>query len=124
MALFYLLLLIFLVFGAVGAVIYFFTDMTQKVKYTILITLIIGWSLIAIYSYYQNKKRLYIDKIYYEYNQGKELLCEDPFGEKVKVSKKYFNFVSGTLVFVGKEDTKYDGLIVPLEKCKVIDEKG
>jgi len=122
MALFYLLLLILLVFGAVGAVVYFFTDMSQKIKYTILVTLVIGWGLIAIYSYYQNKKRLYIDKIFYEFNQGKELLCKDPFGEEVKVHKNYFNFVSGTLVFVGKENTKFDGLIVPLEKCKVLDE--
>ncbi len=118
MAFFYLLLAILLIFGVVGAVVYFFTDMAQKLKYTILASLLLGWSLVAIYSYYQNKKRIVIDRLYYEYNQGQVLKCKDPFGEIVKVDKRHFNFVSGTLVFVGKEGTKFEGLVVPIESCK------
>ena len=119
MAFFYLLLAILLIFGVVGAVVYFFTDMTKQLKYTILSALLLGWVLVAVYSYYQNQKRIRIDKLYYEFNHGKVLVCEAPFGEKVKVDKEHFNFVSGTLVFMGKEGTKYEGLVVPIDSCEV-----
>ncbi len=121
MAFFYLLLAILLIFGVVGAVVYFFTDMTKQLKYTILSALLLGWILVAIYSYYQNQRRILIDKLYYEFSHGKVLECEAPFGEKVKVKRDRFNFVSGTLVFMGKEGTEVEGLVVPIDSCKVVD---
>ena len=123
MAFFYLLLAILLIFGVVGAVVYFFTDMAQKLKYTILASLLVGWALVAVYSYYQNQKRLLVDKLYYEFNLGKPLRCLDPFGQEVVVRKNDFNYVNGTLVFVGKVGTRYNGLVVPIERCKVLDGK-
>jgi hypothetical protein len=118
-AFFYLLLLLLLIIGVVGAVLYIFTDMTQRVKHIIFFSLVLGWILIAIYSYYQNKKRVYLDMLYYNYIHGKELQCFTPFDERVAVDKKRFDFISGTLVFIGKEGSKLEGLIVPLENCKL-----
>jgi hypothetical protein len=57
--------------------------------------------------------------LYFEYNHGKTLECKDPFGKVVKVNKKNFDFVSGTMVFLGKEGSPYEGLVVPIEGCKV-----
>ena len=119
MAFFYLLLAILLIFGVVGAIVYFFTDMTKKLKYTILSALLLGWVLVAVYSYYQHQKRLFIDKLYYEYSHGKKLLCKTPFGQRVVVDNKNFNFISGTLVFMGKEGSKFEGLVVPIDSCTV-----
>ncbi|NPA63516.1 MAG: hypothetical protein GXO16_00940 [Epsilonproteobacteria bacterium] len=119
MAFFYLLLAVLLLFGMIGAIVYFFTDMTKQLKYTILSALVLGWILVAIYSYYQNQKRILIDKLYYEFSHGRVLECEAPFGERVKVDKNSFNFVSGTLVFVGKEGSSYEGLVVPIDSCKL-----
>ena len=119
MAFFYLLLILLLVFGAIGAIVYFFTDMASRMKYTVLAALVLGWLLVAGYSYYQNKKRIYHDMLLFEYNHGKVLECNDPFGKVVEVQKKNFDFISGTMVFMGKEGSPYAGLVVPIEKCRV-----
>ena len=117
MALFYLLIFLLLLFGLIGGIVYFFTDLADRLKWVILSSLIAGWLLVAGYSYYQNKERIYHDMLYYNYTQGKILQCLDPYGKKVAVDKKHFDFVSGTMVFVGKG--KFEGLVVPLEQCKV-----
>ena len=118
MAFFYLLIALLLVFGIVGAIVYFFTDLTNRLKYTILASLILGWSLVAGYSYIQSKRRIYHDMLYYRFMHGKVLLCKDPFGKEIAVDRDHFNFVSGTMVFVGKERSPYEGLIVPIDRCK------
>ncbi len=118
MAFLYLTLLLLLFFGVLGAVVYFFTDLTNRAKYIILATLIMGWTAIAIYSAYQHHKRIIHDMLYYEYTHGNPLICKTPFGQKVTVDKKNFNFVSGTMVFVGKEGTSYEELVVPMDSCK------
>ncbi len=98
--------------------IYFVTTIGIRMKYFIITTLFIVWGMIFTYNYYQDKKRIYIDKIYYLFMHNKNLVCKDPFGQKVTVNRKNFNFVSGTLVFIGKEKSPYEGLVVPAEKCK------
>ncbi len=118
MAFFYLLLFLLLLFGVVGAVVYFFSDLTSRTKYTILAALILGWLLIASYSYYQNKKRIRHDRLYYLFIHGKSLHCTAPFGQKVEVNKTNFNFVSGTMVFLGKEKSPYAELVIPMDRCE------
>ncbi|BAF70371.1 hypothetical protein [Nitratiruptor sp. SB155-2] len=119
MALLYFLLFLLLIFAIIAAVIYFFGTFASRIKYVLLFALLVGWIAIAGYSYYQHKKTVYLDKIYYEYLHSKTLQCRDTFGIQRKVNKKSFNFISGTLVFMGKEGTKYEGLVVPIDSCKV-----
>ncbi|SMC09979.1 hypothetical protein [Nitratiruptor tergarcus] len=118
MAFFYFILFLLLIFAIIGAVIYFFTELTSRIKYFILAGLLVGWAAIFAYSYFQNKKRIERDKIYYEYLHDKYITCIDPFGKKVIVNKQNFNFVSGTLVFMGKEGSRYEGLVISIDKCK------
>ncbi len=118
MSLIYFLLFIFILVLAVAGLIYYVTAISMRMKYFIIATLFIAWAAIFSYSYYQNKKRIYIDKIYYLFMHDKNLVCKDPFGQDVMVNRDGFNFVSGTLVFMGKEKSPYEGLVVPAEKCK------
>ena len=118
MAFVYFLLFLLLIFALIGGVIYFFTEFTSRIKYFILAALVIGWMAIFAYTYTQNQKRIARDRIYYNFIHQKPLLCKDPFGKEVVVRSDYFDFVSGTLVFVGKEGTKYEGLVVSIDSCK------
>ena len=118
MSIIYFLLFILILVFAIAGLIYYVTAISMRMKYFIIATLFIAWAAIFVYSYYQNKKRIYIDKIYYLFMHDKDLECVDPFGQKVIVNRKNFNFVSGTLVFVGKEKTPFEGLIIQVEKCK------
>ena len=118
MSLLYFLLFILILVFAIAGLIYYVTAISMRMKYFIIATLFIAWAAIFAYSYYQNKKRIYIDKIYYLFVHNKDLECVDPFGQKVIVNKDGFNFVSGTLVFVGKEKSPYEGLVISAESCK------
>jgi len=118
------LLFLLVVFGVIGGVVHYFTDFGKRVKYSILIALALGWLAIAAYSYYQNQKRIYHDMLYYHYKQGETLVCKAPFGAEVEVDRTRFDFISGTLVFVGREGTPYEGLVVPLEECRLKEERG
>jgi len=113
-AFFYLLIFLLLIFAILGIVIYFFTELTKRLKITIVLSLILGWALIFRYSLYQDKKRKYHEMLLFKFNHGKTLICKD-----VNITKEKFNFVSGTLVFVGKEKTEFEGLVVPIEGCEV-----
>ena len=118
MAFFYFILFLLFIFAVIAIVIYFFTELTSRIKYFILAGLLLGWIAIFVYSYLQNQKRIKRDRIYYEYLHDKNITCIDPFGKKVVVNKKSFNFVSGTLVFMGKEGSKYEGLVVSIDSCE------
>lgn len=50
------------------------------------------------------------------FNQGKKLECNG-----IIVSQKEFNFVSGTLSFIGKPNTPYHGSTLSLEWCNELD---
>ncbi len=114
MAFFYLLIFLLLIFGIIGAVVYFFTELTKRLKMAIVLSLVLGWFLIFVYSLYQDGKRKKHEVLLFNFRHGKNLICN-----KVKVSKKEFNFISGTLVFVGKEGSEVEGLVVPLDRCEV-----
>ncbi|MRJ02560.1 MAG: hypothetical protein GXO19_04930 [Epsilonproteobacteria bacterium] len=124
MALFYLLLALLLLFGIVGGVVYFFTDIADQLKYIILGSLIVGWGLTALYSYHQQKERIYHERLYFEYNHGKDLLCRDPFGKEITVNRRLFNFNTGTMVFFGRDGTEVAGLVIPIDRCRVKEGDG
>ncbi len=122
MAFLYFTLFLVLLFLLIGAVIYFFTNFASRIKYFFLATLFLGWVAIFLYSYVQNQKRIVRDRLLYEFRHDVHLTCVDSFGKRVQVDKEHFDYISGTQVFIGKEKTPYEGLVVPIESCK--DERG
>ncbi len=122
MAFIYFTLFLVLLFLLIAAVIYFFTNFASRIKYFVLAGLLLGWIAIFIYSYAQNQKRLARDRLLYAHRHEANLTCIDSFGKKVQVGKQYFDYISGTQVFVGREKTPYEGLVVPIESCK--EERG
>ncbi len=36
-----------------------------------------------------------------------------------KINNKSFNFISGTLVFVGQDTSDFKGQIIPLDECEL-----
>ena len=48
------------------------------------------------------------------FNRDKTIICNE-----IKVNKKDFSFISGTLVFVGKEKSDFQGTMIPLSECKL-----
>ena len=117
MAFFYLLIFLLLLFGIVGVVVYFFTELTQRLKMTILLSLLLGWLLVFGYTLLQDRKRGLHEKLLFAFNHGKNLICKS-----LQVDKTNFNFVSGTLVFVGKEGSKFEGLVIPIDECRLPNE--
>jgi len=117
-AFFYLLIFLLLLFALIGVVLYFFTGVTKKIKFMIILSFLIGWFLIFTYTLYQNKKRDYHKLLLYHFKHGKVLICED-----INITKDKFNFVDGTLTFVGKEESEFDGIIIPIDKCKIKDKR-
>lgn len=53
-------------------------------------------------------------KIMNVFNIGKTISCN-----QIDINKTNFNFISGTLVFMGKEKTDFYGQMISLDKCKL-----
>ena len=73
--------------------------------------------LIAIISIFTNNQRnteKNYAKIVNIFNRDKTIICDS-----IKVHKKDFNFISGTLVFMGKEKSDFKGQIIPLDECQI-----
>lgn len=49
------------------------------------------------------------------FTQGQTFSCDE-----ADVNSSFFNFVFGTMTFVGKAKTPYEGVIVPASRCKVL----
>ncbi|WP_200762459.1 hypothetical protein [Nitrosophilus alvini] len=113
MAFLYIAIILLLVVTLIGIVFILYTDMGKKFKIVILAAALTGWGMIYFYNSYQEDARERHKKILFDYEHGKEIRCGDTV-----VSKDKFNYVSGTMVFVGKEESEYAGLVVPLDKCK------
>ncbi|MGD9596586.1 hypothetical protein [Wolinella succinogenes] len=47
------------------------------------------------------------------FRQGKSLQCQE-----YRVNQEHFNFVSGTLSFIGKANTPYHGITLSIETCQ------
>ncbi len=114
MAFFYLLLFSLLIFGIIGVVVYFFTGLTKRLKIAIALSLFSGWLLVFGFTIYQDKTRERHKELLYAFEHQKALWCKGYL-----VDKKNFNFVSGTMVFVGREKTPYEGLTISIDECEI-----
>ncbi len=71
-------------------------------------------ALIAFFTYLQdssNEKNLEVMKAF---GRGEVVLCKNQ-----EVSKEEFNLVTGTLVFVGKKNSKMQDIVISVEDCIV-----
>jgi hypothetical protein len=73
-----------------------------------LLFLIIGYSML------QNRSESKNIEVLLAYNQNRAITCKD-----VALTNKEFNYVSGTLSFVGKDSSSYRGLVLSIEDCKI-----
>ncbi|MDE6886739.1 MAG: hypothetical protein K2P17_06855 [Helicobacteraceae bacterium] len=106
--------IIILVAILVGLFLYFtFKNKVTKKNGIILgFIFIIILALIIIYTTLQDRNNKKQIDLIFSFNQGKELQCGD-----LIVQNKNFNFISGTLSFVGKKKTKFEDKIIPIEEC-------
>lgn len=79
-----------------------------------LIVLAIG---IGIFTLQQDKNAAYLTQLTQSFLQGETLFCERN-ANLLEVNNKSFNFISGTLTLMGKDDSKHKRVIIPLKACK------
>ncbi|PAF41310.1 hypothetical protein [Helicobacter sp. 11S03491-1] len=113
------LLAIFLVLLLTLALLYFilrdFGVITPKQKLISLSTLIVFGILIALYSYFQSQSDRKDFMLQTAFKRGESLECNG-----IIINKENFNLVTGTLSFIGKKNTPMNNIIVPLDKCNII----
>lgn len=68
----------------------------------------------GIYTLSKRQKSEHVAHLVILFSQGKSLECEG-----YEVHEQSFNFVSGTLSFVGKPNTPYHRLTLALDSCKL-----
>ncbi|OCR16227.1 hypothetical protein [Helicobacter pullorum] len=73
---------------------------------------------IGIFTAMQDKQDVKMTNLAQLFLQGKELICIVGI-EKLEVSKETFNFISGTLTLVGREDSPYFRKTIPLKACDI-----
>lgn len=69
-------------------------------------------ALMVAYELLSSEKKQDRQALILQFQQGKTLLCDGQ-----AVHKEKFNFVSGTLVFVGKPKTSLEGSTYPVDHC-------
>ncbi|WP_104714388.1 hypothetical protein [Helicobacter cetorum] len=70
---------------------------------------------IGVYTYKQNKQNKREIALQRAFLRGETLLCKD-----IKVNKKTFNLVSGTLSFLGKKQSPMQDVFVDLDSCHLL----
>lgn len=68
--------------------------------------------MIGIYTFIQDSHNKLDADIIAAFNRGESLQC----GE-ISVNSENFNFIGGTLTFVGKKNSAFLGKIVPIKEC-------
>jgi hypothetical protein len=107
-----------LVIIAVAIIITFMVyAIANKIRNHKIISILLFLILIIIISIFTNIQRnteKQHAKIINLFNRNKIIICDE-----IKVSKKDFNFISGTLVFMGKEKSDFQAQIIPLNECSL-----
>lgn len=73
---------------------------------------------IGIFTFFQEKREDKINDLAQLFLQGKSLVCQMGT-QDIEVDKETFNFISGTLTLMGKENSDYNRKIIPLKACKL-----
>lgn len=107
-------LLAILIFLLMVIIVEKFTELEKKEKlfvYGFILLLIIA---IVVYQINNNELEKRNREVILAFEQGKIIECA-----KKEITKKDFNFVSGTYTFVAKESSPYVGVIYKVEECKI-----
>lgn len=106
-----IVLLILAIFIATVYFIYLiYSKKRSYVKYALVVLVL----LVGIYNIIQQDREDYIHEITLAYNNDKNIICND-----INITKKTFNIVTATSVFVGKRKSSYTDYVIPFETCKV-----
>lgn len=90
---------------------------SDKMRTSLGITLLIVGIGIGIFTWMQDKTQTHLTDLARSFLQGKILECQVNL-QTLDVSQEMFNFISGTLTLMGKDDTEYKQVVIPLKACK------
>ncbi|WDL75704.1 hypothetical protein IP360_06455 [Helicobacter winghamensis] len=94
---------------------------SYKTRISIGIALLVIATGIGIFTLIQDKTEATLTELAQSFLQGKILECQTQ-ATTLEVSNKTFNFISGTLTLMGKSDTEFKRIIIPLKACKLKEE--
>ncbi len=108
---------ILVILATVAIIAFTIYAIANKIKNDKLISVILFIAMIAMISIFTNNQKSIEKKhakIINLFNRNKDITCDG-----IKINNKSFNFVSGTLVFVGQDTSDFKGQIIPLDKCEL-----
>lgn len=98
-----------------------FNVIQRKTRIYFGILLLVIAASIGIFTFFQDKKEDAINDLAQLFLQGKDLIC--PVGtQNIEANRTTFNFISGTLTLMGKEQSDYYRKTIPLKACKLKDD--
>jgi len=94
-------------------ILHFFTEISLKQKLisvSVFASFVMGAYLFNLNS---ENRRVHLDNILLEYNNGKTIVCHE-----LNVNKNEFSYSSGTQTFLGIKESKMFGRIISLDACQ------
>ncbi|TLD86296.1 hypothetical protein [Helicobacter sp. MIT 05-5294] len=73
---------------------------------------------IGIFNFFQEKREDTLNDLAHSFLQGKSLICQVGT-HTIEANNKSFNFISGTLTLMGKEESDYYRVTIPLKACQL-----
>lgn len=98
-----------------------FNVIQRKTRIYFGILLLVIAASIGIFTFFQDKKEDKINDLAQLFLQGKDLICLVGT-QNIEANRTTFNFISGTLTLMGKEQSNYYRKTIPLKACKLKDD--
>lgn len=98
-----------------------FNVIQRKTRIYFGILLLVIAASIGIFTFFQDKKEDKINDLAQLFLQGKDLICQVGT-QNIEANRTTFNFISGTLTLMGKEQSNYYRKTIPLKACKLKDD--
>lgn len=98
-----------------------FNVIQRKTRIYFGILLLVIAASIGIFTFFQDKKEYAINDLAQLFLQGKDLICQVGT-QNIEANRTTFNFISGTLTLMGKEQSDYYRKTIPLKACKLKDD--
>lgn len=98
-----------------------FNVIQHKTRIYFGILLLVIAASIGIFTFFQDKKEDKINDLAQLFLQGKDLICQVGT-QSIEANRTTFNFISGTLTLMGKEQSDYYHKTIPLKACELKDD--
>ena len=95
-----------------------YNAISHKMRLRIGIALLVIAVGIGIFTLLQDKSEERVTMLAQSFLQGKNLVCKVGT-QDIVVSSEKFNFISGTLTLLGKEEGEHKRLTIPLKACEI-----